>query len=172
MGQGKRQCTKPFSVSNAANIIHSVDGYILRCLERELNWSACIMESAIATISSELVRRALNNSSMPLTCKNQDLMTNAHHRYLVCKIPDLAVLQYLTENNVQLLSHNHLEELIEMINWSVQGKPFPMLTNHDEIKCHPNNMQRLREGYNRVMVRLHRSELLTDIFQQMMGGKG
>jgi hypothetical protein len=64
---------------------------------------------------------------------------------------------------------DELPQLARIIIASLDHKPFPVVTVHDEFKCHPNYMNHLRAHYVSMFQELAHSELLSDILSQIHG---
>jgi hypothetical protein len=46
---------------------------------------------------------------------------------------------------------------------------FDMWTIHDDFRCHPNNVGKMKENYNKIIAEINDSNLLTDILTQITG---
>ena len=72
-------------------------------------------------------------------------------------------------HQTQYLSDEHLEALATIMEGMLDYQPFEVVTIHDEFKCHPNNMNHLRQQYINVFAELADSHILNDIFNQIHG---
>ena len=82
---------------------------------------------------------------------------------------DAVILPYLDEDTMGYLSDDHLEAFAVMLNGMLEYQPFEVVTIHDEFKCHPNNMNYLRQQYINVMAEIADSNLLQDLLNQLTG---
>lgn len=57
----------------------------------------------------------------------------------------------------------------ELIEDTLKHKAFPLMVTHDDFGCHPNNIQRMREHYNRLLWELYNSTIIQDILEQITG---
>jgi hypothetical protein len=157
-------------LSNAANVTHSVDAYILRCMHRRCNYDREIAEYAAELIEIEMLERIMGTQRVIST-------PSGKAGYYVCQyerssVPDVVIMPYLDEENIQKLSQAHLVSLAEIINGMLQYEPFELVTIHDEFKAHANNMNWVRWQYKEIMATLADSNLLDDILSQIHGTPG
>lgn len=154
-------------VSNVANVVHSIDAYVLRCLERRCNYDPFIVGKAFSLLMNEALRRGIGGTA-PRMGKVDD---TAFHYYLSqyrrCGIADIVILPHLTKQNVCLLGEVHLDKLLKLVEEMVEYAPFPVVTVHDEFKCHANNMNTLRLQYKNILADIAESNLLDDILSQL-----
>jgi hypothetical protein len=92
--------------------------------------------------------------------------------YLRSGVPDVTVLPFLTPENVQQLTKQHLDSLATIVNGMLQYKPFELVTIHDEFKAHPNNINWVRYQYKEIMAEIADSNLLDDLLSQLHGTPG
>lgn len=139
-------------LSIAANIIHSIDGMIVREMNRRCNYDKDVLVKA-----QQLVRRELaQHGPIPTTvnCTKFLSLIEAEH---------IATGKYLPSD----YSVNDLLRLDILIATVLQHKSFPIICVHDEFKCHANNMDHLRQHYIDIFAELADSVLLDDILTQV-----
>lgn len=158
-------------VSNAANVVHSIDAYVLRCIHRRCNYNAVDITTAYVAL--------LNEQELRLQGYTQQVLDNVgevgyyRQQYERSGIADVVILPYLKDGHqTQYLSDTHLEQLVSLVQGMLAYEPFEVITIHDEFKCHPNNMNHLRQQYINVLAELAESELLADILNQIHGKQG
>jgi hypothetical protein len=163
--------TQDRGVSNAANAIHSIDAWLLRGLERRCNYDTGSMVNAFELIQGELLRRHISGqlSELEVTEEEEACIETINTRFEASKIADLVYVTDLTSTVVKGISTQCLEELLQLINESLVHDPFPILSVHDEYKCHPNNMNHLRTHYLQIMKQLARGSIMEDIVSQLHG---
>lgn len=150
-------------ISNIANVVHSVDAYVLRCIHRRCNYDRDVVESA-----REILQEALDN---PQLAKQDKAIEYYKDLYQRSHMADVVILPHLTEENVHSLSHQHIEELLDVIDSMLVHKPFEVVTVHDEFKCHPNHMNHLRQHYINVFAEMADADILSMIFSGIFGRK-
>lgn len=159
---------KEKGVSNVANVIHSVDAYLVRTLERRCNYDPEVINHAYNLVMNEEMRRAIGGMTTPsgLTV-NYEKTIYYMEQYRRSTVADVVIAPYLDEVSVQLLSDTHLVRLHDLLEAMLQYKPFAVITVHDEFKCHPNNMNHLRQQYINILAELADSDLLSDLLTQV-----
>ena len=157
-------------LSNAANVVHSVDAYVLRCIHRRCNYDADTVWHAGGVIYTEQLDRLNGHQAKPE-------MADAAVQYYIAlytrtKMADAVILPHLNEDTVQALSDDHLKKLANIVETMVQHKPFEVVTIHDEFKCHANNMNHLRWHYINILAEMAEADLLSYIFDSIYGATG
>jgi len=157
-------------LSNAANLTHSVDAYILRSMHRRCNYDRALVEYAAGLIEIEMIARNLGQTMQP--ADSQDPVCVYLEHFQRSTVADVVILPYLTPENTGYLSSKHLEALATIVNGMLQYQPFELVTIHDEFKAHPNNMNWVRWQYKEIMAELADSFLLDDLLSQIHGTTG
>jgi hypothetical protein len=157
--------------SNAANVVHSVDAYVLRSVHRRCNYDREVVENVGRLIELELGNRAhLQSLEMPVVSGSKlDYYVNL---WTQTQMADVVVLPYITPQNVSQVPHAMLVKLDEIITTMLGHKSFEVVTIHDEFKCHPNHMNQLRFHYKEILADLADSETLSYILSGIYGRPG
>ena len=154
-------------LSNAANLTHSVDAYILRSMHRRCNYDREMVEKAARVIEIEMITRSLNKSmGARLFVKNKKIAYYVE-QYERSSIADVVILPYIDTDTISMFSQKHLEDLAEIINGMLQYKPFELVTIHDEFKAHPNNVNWVRWQYKEILAQIADSNVLDDLLSQL-----
>jgi hypothetical protein len=153
-------------LSNAANVVHSIDAYVLRCIHRRCNYDVDMVNRALGHINLALALRG-NEDYVLEGVRPNDKIKYYVDQYLRSNMVDVVILPYITSDTVHQLPNDMLERLEEIIQQMLEHKPFPVIAIHDEFKCHPNNMNQLRRQYANVLADLAESEILSDILNQL-----
>lgn len=158
------------SKSNAANVVHSVDAYVLRCMHRRCNYDRAMVERAQTLIEMELLARNLGEprTATSLTSKAKEYLDH----YTRSNVADIVILPYLDAESIQLISDDHLDALGTIVQGMLQYAPFPLVTIHDEFKAHPNNVNWVRWQYKEILAELAGSSLIDDILNQIHDTSG
>jgi len=153
--------------SNVANVVHSIDGYILRCIHRRCNYDLEIFGEVFEMIELELLRRSMGTVGFNgNTCNEIDYYIEQYDR---SGMVDVVIVPYLDDYAITKMTTKHLQALVEIIGGMLEYKPFEVVTIHDEFKCHPNNMNHLRQQYINVLAELADSNVLSDVLSQILG---
>ena len=154
-------------ISLPANAIHSVDGYVLRCMHRRCNYNREVAEEAVRIIEVEMIQRSLGaQRTVTQPAGKAGYYVEQYER---STLVDVVIMPYLNEENVQQLSQEHLEKLVEIINGMLQYKPFELVTVHDAFAAHPNNVNWVRWQYKEILADIADSNVIDDILSQING---
>lgn len=161
-------------LSNVANMTHSMDAYVLRCMHRRCNYDAQVVDYADQCIEAELLQRSMyGNPEQDLI---DEFMTPKIRYYLDqyerSGLADVVILPHLDQANVTCLSTEHLKALAKIIAGMQQYKPFPLVTVHDEFKAHANNINWVRWQYKEILAEIAESNVLDDLLSQIHGEPG
>jgi hypothetical protein len=157
-------------LSNAANLTHSVDAYILRCMHRRCNYDRALVEYAAGLLEIEMIARNLGQAAQP--ADETDPIYPYLQHFSRSTLADVVILPLLTRENVCQLSQKHLDGLATIVNGMLQYQPFELVTIHDEFKTHPNNINWVRWQYKEILADLADSFLLDDLLSQIHGKVG
>lgn len=120
-------------ISLPANVTHSVDAYILRCVHRRCNYDPLTLHFAHEALCFERDQRAGSNQT--LVMDRADIMGTELEYYLQqydrSGMTDVVILQHLLdEGAVRYLSDAHIAGLIRICERMKGHKPFPVITVH------------------------------------------
>lgn len=156
---------------NAANVVHSLDGYVLRSLIRRCSYDREIMEWVTREIEVVLLERSLElpngYTDDPL---HEDFLA-AQQRYEATQMPDIRILDYAQHAEIREMSSDHLRALNRIVLSMLEHKPFPVITVHDDFRVHPNNVDHLRKHYRNILAELSESTVLEHILSAIYGQK-
>lgn len=157
-------------LSNVANVVHSVDAYVLRCIHRRCNYDRHTLEVVLDTIQNELGIPRLGEK--PSVQSIGDKLGYYIDQYVRSGMADVVIMPLINRITVKMLSTSHLEKLRDIMNSMLMHTPFPVVTVHDEFKCGANHMNHLRQHYINVFAELAESNLLSDLLTQIHGTPG
>lgn len=166
---------EPRGVKNAANIIHSIDGYVLRCLVRRCNYDNRQARYIFDSIELELLERACG-AEQQLEIHPDDTQFEYYlKQYERSGIADIVILPHLVggnNGNLCNLSSPHLKALKRILQSMLTHPPFEIITVHDDFKCHPNYANFMRMHYRDILAELADSNLISDLLSQIHGQEG
>lgn len=157
-------------VKNAANVVHSIDAYVLRCMVRRCSYNA-----ALITMSKDLITAELLTGNSRIGCDLTQLSPAAAKymaSYAANGMVDPVILEYLTPADLTLLPTGYLRKMNTILDSMLAHKPFDLVTIHDQFSAHPNNLNHVRYHYKEILADLAESEILSDILSQIHGVKG
>lgn len=153
------------SVSNAANAVHSVDGYVLRSMHRRCNYDLKMIMNAYGVVQTEIRARVQGISDMPVTMNEK--AAYYLEQYVRSTVVDIVIAPYLDIESVKFLTDEHLDKLRSIMESMLMHKPFELVTIHDEFKAHANNINWVRYHYKEIMADIADSNLLDDLLSQI-----
>lgn len=148
-------------LSIGANIVHSIDGMVVREMGRRCNFDADKLEAMY-----QMLHIGAGGTS---TLREKDLAL-----LRVLALADQAgflsvvMFEYLDEQNLGHLSPAHRAEAISLME-SMPAKPFKLLAIHDCFKFHANYGNDVREQYRNILAELADSNILSSIATQIRG---
>jgi hypothetical protein len=161
-------------LSNVANVVHSIDAYILRCIHRRCNYDAGVLAVALQALLDEQAMRLAGITEQVPRIQDESCKIDYYvSQYERSGMADVVIFPYLKDGHqTQFLSDKHINQLITIGTGMMEYAPFEVITIHDEFKCHPNHMNHLRQQYINIFAELAESNILSDILSQIHGCKG
>ncbi|WP_269519490.1 DNA-directed RNA polymerase [Alteromonas sp. BMJM2] len=138
-------------LSIAANVVHSIDGMLVREMNRRCNYDPNMLKATKYDIENYWAK----NGKHP----------KPSNEFVSLRLAEKFMFMELLMSDFE----EELEELHRLIVQSLAHKSFPVKCVHDEFKCHPNNMNHLRKHYVEMFQQLAKSDLLSDILTEIHG---
>lgn len=149
-------------LSLGANIVHSVDGMIVREMGRRCMFDPAKVRNALRVLDPNQTR-----GCSTVRDKDLDLL-----RILALEestgLLSLIVLDYLDSSNAGLLHQRQEIRLKALIN-SLPTRPFDLLCIHDCFRFHGGNGNDVRKTYNTIMAEIAASTLGQSIAREITG---
>ena len=122
-------CGKKTGLSNVANVVHSVDAYILRTIHRRCNYNLQQVREALEFIQEELNLRNLGFTPVLPDFPNPrvDYYVDQWRR---SQMADVVLIPCLSSKTVKQVPTLLLEKLEEIINGMLDYRPFEVVTIH------------------------------------------
>lgn len=158
-------------LSNAANAVHSVDAYILRCMHRRCNYNLESTTIAQVLIEAELEARSHYQDTPEVEDENSKLGYYIK-QFNRSGMADIVILPYINAKNVAKLSNIHLQKLQKIAESMLKHHPFELVTIHDAFLSHCNNVNYVRQAYINILADIAESNLLDDLLSQLHGKAG
>lgn len=166
---------QPFDVSYAANMpisggrslganmTHSLDGMAIREIV-----ARCMHDPVkIAGIRRMLTKKGYHKSDAQMVEAARMVETLWEH-YKDSGFVSFRIFDYLDSHNMGII--DDVNPLIELLD-SIPAKPFQVLTVHDCFRVLPNYGNDIRRQYNRVLMEIGRSNMLSFLISQIVGKK-
>ena len=135
------------------NMIHSIDGMVVREMYRR-----CMFDKTVVTrVINAILGSAYGNVF------NEEVSTLWNH-YLTTGFLSVRILDQLTEDNMGLVDPRVIAEMLR----TLPSEPFDVVSVHDCFRCHPNYGDDLRRQYNHIMADINdASGLLSEMCSQV-----
>lgn len=142
------------------NVIHSVDGMIVREMHRRCSFDPAMLERLLTLLANQARFEGASSGR-----ENDQLVTRLWDLYQHSGFLSARILDLLDEKNIGLVD----PEAIKRLALTLPAKPFPVISIHDCFRCHPNQGNDLRNQYRSILGALADSRLLTFIASQIVG---
>ena len=152
-------------LSLSPNIVHSIDGMIVREMVRRCYHNTQRINEVEAACHVAIKRRARRKATSGHGRKQDKELRLIWERYLATGFLSARVLDLVDEKNISMVSAHAVLELIH----TLPVKSFPILCIHDCFRCHPNYANDMRRQYNQILSDLAKSNILGDIATQITG---
>jgi hypothetical protein len=144
--------------SLGANMVHSIDGMIVRELTRRCSYDPEVHIQ---------VCKVLSEDAKPLSVANDDDMMVGHlwDHYKSSGYLSARILDHIRCTNVHLVDRNTILDLID----SMPKRPFTVVSIHDCFRCLPHYGNDLRKQYNHQLMLIAKSNMLSFLLSQIIG---
>ena len=150
------------SLSMGANIIHSIDGMIIREMGRRCNYDADLINGFQEMY---YVTRPGGTSG---TRKKDIALLRLISLYEITDFVSAVFFEHIDENNFGLLSDQLKERLIQLVD-DLPQISFPLICIHDCFKFHPSYGNDVRRQYKHILAELAASHVLGSIASEIRG---
>lgn len=146
-----------------ANIVHSIDGYMVRELTARCDYNITQLASVKKTIKDRLKKnfKASEEAMMPYMeslWKKQGILS-------------IEGIEHIDTWTVKQFSVDYCHALLDLIR-VIEVKPtFKVVSIHDEFKSHPNYMNYVRQTYIDLLAELADSDILDVILSEISDKK-
>ena len=146
-------------LSVAANVVHSIDGMVVREICRRCNFDRHELETVKQVIENNL---AVRNDSYESTYTPLVESLAMESGFI-----SLVGIEHINHVSVVDFGTEYLRKLLALLNTVLSHKSFPVVTIHDEFKAHPNNINIVRQEYINIMAEIAESDMLEFILTQI-----
>lgn len=148
--------------SLGANVVHSLDGMIVRELTRRCSYDPAQVDKVLDAIENPTNRPLLQGDAMVEKAK---MVLTLWQNYQKSGYLSARILDYIDAETVNLVDRAPMLNLIG----SLPDRPFPVVSIHDCFRVHPNYGNDLRRQYNLQLTLIARSNILAFILKQLTG---
>lgn len=147
---------KEYDKSLAANMVHSVDGFVLRELVRRCKYH-----------KGKVMNFLRSHYNSPFDTEDESLPVN--QRYKATKYACMGFLDMIEYNDTRKLNHELRKQMVSICEQVLKHDSFDIVVIHDSFACHANHMQHLRHHYNEILAQLAGSTVIDDLLTQILG---
>jgi hypothetical protein len=144
-------------LSNAANVVHSLDAMVVREMGRRCNYDRERLQTVKYTIEYAL------NEPPECFIANHRLDALAYDSGFY----SLVAVDHIDVITVFQFSPEYLKRILELIDTTLTRKTFPVIFIHDDFKAHANNINTVRRTYVEIMAEIANSNMLNFIMSQI-----
>lgn len=160
----RTQGYKERGISNAANLVHSVDGFIMREVVRRCHFD----ESVLQRFSELLIESMQTKIDYELDYESESMFHNLLDRYNSTGIVSMRIVDYVKDiEDTRALPLDYREKLLQITDKMLLQGSFDIAVVHDSFKVLPNDANYLRYWYNDVLANICDSNLLYNLLGQM-----
>lgn len=147
-----------------ANMVHSIDGMIVREMVRRCSYNP----TKVAEIY-DLIAEDIGCYHAGTTSQDGKMVAKLKAHYDETGYLSARILDHLDSSNIGHFT-GEMNLLADLIN-SLPAKPFTVMPIHDCFRCLPHYANDLRRQYNLQLQMIAESELLSSIISQLIGRK-
>ncbi|APC46032.1 RNA polymerase [Vibrio phage vB_VspP_pVa5] len=147
--------TRDHAVMLAANVVHSIDAYMVREMHRRCNYTA------FENVTGHDLRAIADKCQIALMLNTKPLDP--------IDLSAAMSLRTACEQDIDTVSYEEIYRANKVINDVLSRSSFELITIHDAFKCLPNHVQSMREHYREILAELAESDLLSSIFSDLTG---
>lgn len=146
--------------SLGANMVHSIDGMMVREIVRRCDYQPKKIEKL-----QRIIFKSWGKYEEYEDNKDNRMVLKLWEHYQSTGYLSARILDHLKAENIDMVDRIVISKLID----SLPAKPFKVIAVHDCFRCLPNYMNDLREQYTRQLMLIAKSNLLMSILSQIMG---
>ena len=162
----KMKGTKKSSVANAPNLIHSCDSLIIREMARRCMFDRYQVELALYSLYK--ANNDMPNSKADTSLVQESVLTQLIDLYEQSKFCSVRIVEYLTTAyTAYLMSQQHRDKLISIIEAMLKHDYIEMVAIHDCVKAKPNKMNYIRYWYKEICADIVESNMLSFLYNQI-----
>lgn len=146
--------------SLGANMVHSIDGMMVREIVRRCDYQPKKIDKL-----QRIIFKSWGKYEEFEDNKDNRMVLKLWEHYQNTGYLSARILDHLKAENIDMVDRIVISKLID----SLPAKPFKVIAVHDCFRCLPNYMNDLREQYTRQLMLIAKSNLLVSILSQIIG---
>lgn len=138
------------------NVIHSIDGFIVREMFRRCSYDPKVIQR---------VKDLIMLNASGTNGRSAKMVQTLWNHYKTTGFLSTRIFDYLHADTMGLVDPLIIADLVD----TLPAKPFQMVSVHDCFRCHPNYGNDLRRQYQLILADLNDSTLLQSLCSQVAG---
>lgn len=137
------------------NMIHSVDGFVVREMFRRCMHNRDTITKVIHAIQAP--------EPMGLMDGDAEMVKVLWENYLDTNMLSVRIIDHINAENINMVDSLTIAKLLQ----TLPAKPFELVSVHDCFRAHPNYGNDLRRQYNNIMADINDSKMLESMCSQV-----
>lgn len=152
-------------LSIGANLVHSVDGMVVREISRR-----CTFDHSRKVEVMELCIDAATHTNEDRIYKSKaaNMIRTLLARHEASGFLSARIIDHIDSSTIQLLDAAQRTAVWDLVA-SMPERSFPVLAVHDCFRVHPNHANDLRRQYNQILHEIANSKILENLATQIAG---
>lgn len=137
--------------SLCANMVHSIDGYMVRELIRRCSYTPEHINYVKNVLNGLVSKETITRD------RNKEMVIKLWEFYKEYKILSARILDHIDAHTIELVDKSIIKELVD----SLPKKPFRIMPVHDCFRVLPNYGNDIRRQYTKLLSEIAKSDLLS-----------
>lgn len=148
----RQEAVSEFEAANAANLVHSMDSYVVRELIRRCSTPRTQIESWIKSLELNISQQEIENPKDPESWMAGRGMVSLYH---------------LSHMTISDFSHGYCQKQLNILQELVKFKEFHVVTIHDSFGSLPSNCNYVRFCYKELLAEIAESDIIEYLLAQL-----
>lgn len=148
----RQEVVSEFEAANAANLVHSMDSYVVRELIRRCSTPRTQIECWIDELELNLSQEGVETPNDPESWMGGRGMVSLYH---------------LTSTAIHEFSHSYCRKQLAILQELIKFKEFHVVTIHDSFGSLPSNCNHVRYCYKELLAEIAESDIIEFLLAQL-----
>lgn len=153
----RQEVVSDFEAANAANLVHSMDSYVVRELIRRCSTPRTQIESWVKELELNLSQEEVETPNDPESWMGGRGMVSLYH---------------LSAMSIHEFSHGYCRKQLEILQELIKFKEFHVVTIHDSFGSLPSNCNHVRWVYKELLAEIAESDIIEFLLSQLYRFEG
>lgn len=153
----RQEVASDFEAANAANLVHSMDSYVVRELIRRCSTPRTQLESWIKGLELNLSQQEVQTANDPESWMGGRGMVSLYH---------------LSAMGIHEFSHGYCQKMLGILKELIKFQEFHVVTIHDSFGSLPSNCNHVRYCYKELLAEIAESDIIEYLLAQLYRFEG